>query len=635
MAPGKDDKKSQGSRKSSDKPGDKEKSPPNQTRSKGVILSEPRLVHTSIRQVSAQSHHHDVTQQQQRPPQQLSNIQNQTPQQIDPNQHSMNINNNMNGHCYANYIQPTENLMNMQNPALSTVNGFQVDNSAYVNQSGMLLHNNSYNSYSGQRYNIQNEVKGQNELASMIMQMNNDFSKRLTMIENSLSKLGNIENEVSLVRTEVSRIKTDNIDFNRRILEMEISCQSNSDFYDSVKKSADNNHEKIAVLEQDNRYLSHELAESKSNYNNLKEGFLELQCRTMQENLLFFGIPETEKQTPSNQSAPQSLSAPQSQSQNENETLNNRSEETSGRDDSDQHENTEDVLRNFIANDLPEHVSLMAMGIRFDRVHRLGARKRGMRNPRPIVAKFERYCDRELIRKAGMDLNSDPNSKFKVREQFPREIESRRKLLYPVMYRLKRQNPNNKVNLIRDKLYLNGRLYVPENESDYRLPPPSPERTRHSHQKEPGYQIRPPPPPQFSAPDFRTNHYLSHTRNEHYAQGAIPKQSYRGFPIQQQTPVSNRFQILAHDNERLVADRQPGQKHKFVSPLGEQTSPKKQRDRGTYTGVAPQPPLIQEISNVDSETTFTDAPNPYTEFRDSSVTPHFEYTGIRNTQRIK
>ena len=60
--------------------------------------------------------------------------------------------------------------------------------------------------------------------------------------------------------------------------------------------------------------------------------------------------------------------------------------------------------------------------------------------------------------------------------------------------------------------------------------------------------------------------------------------------------------------------------HKFVSPLGEQTSPKKQRDRGTYTGVAPQPPLIQEISNVDSETTFTDAPNPYTEFRDSSVT---------------
>ena len=417
MAPGKDDKKTQGTRKSSDKAGDRQQSPPIQSRSKGGVLSEPRLILPNNQQSSQSLQQDAVHLQQHRALQQPSNLQNQNQnlqnlQQYAQNQQSYNV--DVNGHCYANYIPPTENYLTMQNqtPSIGGLSA-QVDNRMCVNPGGMLQQNNSYN---GQRCNgVQSEINGQNELASMIMNMNNDFSKRLTMIENSLSKLGNIENEVSLVRADVSRLKTDNVDINRRILETEISCQTISGCYDDVKKRTDTNNEKISVLEQDNRYLSNQLAEANSNYNNLKEGYLELQSRTMQENLLFFGIPETEKQNMTNQTAPIT--------QNENEVPNDRDEHSFGDREINQPENTEEALRNFIANDLPTQVSIMASGIRFDRVHRLGARKRGMRNPRPIVAKFERYSDRELIRKAGMDLNSNPNSKFKVREQFPREIE--------------------------------------------------------------------------------------------------------------------------------------------------------------------------------------------------------------------
>ena len=606
MPPGKDAKNLQGTKKLSDKSSDKQQqSPPKQLVSKGGV-SEPRFSQAIDQQQSHQSNQHEaVLQHQHQTFQQPNSLQNQNFQQSAPNQQFYNVDNNMVGNCYANYPTSTDHLINMQNPTSSA----SMNNRMCVNPNNTPQQGNGYNGYNGQTsYGAQSGVNSHNnEISSMIMQMNNDFSKRLTMIENCLSKLGNIENEVTLVRADVSRIKTDNIDFNRRLIETEISCKTNSDFYDDMKKKTDKNSDKISKLEQDNKHLNNQLAEANSNYLTIKEDYLELQSRTMQENLLFFGIPETDTQNTTDRT----------QNQNQRESHNDNSEPTLNRNETKQAENTEEVLRNFIANDLPAHVSRMASDIRFDRVHRLGARKRGRTNPRPIIAKFERYSDREIVRKAGMDLNSNPYTKYKVREQFPREIEERRKLLYPVMYTLKRQNPNNRVNLVRDKLYVNGRLYVPENEPEYRLPPPSPERPRHRYQNQFGFGPRPPPP--HRAPDT-IRERPRYNRYENHDQGAIPKQSYRGFQSNQQTPasfnLSNRYQCLSDENERSTLDRQPGQKHKFVSPLSDQNSPKKQRDIGLYLNKADQPPLIQEIVNVENAVTSTDTDNIHTEDRD-------------------
>lgn len=118
--------------------------------------------------------------------------------------------------------------------------------------------------------------------------------------------------------------------------------------------------------------------------------------------------------------------------------VNTRQSEDSGSERDQPAENTENILRDFLVHVLK--VDQQTEGrIKFDRVHRLGRRKRHRNNLRPIVAKFERYTDREVVRKTGMDLNSNPDSKIKVREQFPREIEECRKTLYPVMYRMKNQ----------------------------------------------------------------------------------------------------------------------------------------------------------------------------------------------------
>lgn len=91
--------------------------------------------------------------------------------------------------------------------------------------------------------------------------------------------------------------------------------------------------------------------------------------------------------------------------------------------------------------------------------------------PRAIVAKFERYCDRECIREAGVCLNKQKTGIY-VNEQFPPDMESRRRRLFPVFKRFKSDpNVKAKVSLVRDKLYVGNKTYNPDTEQ-LELPKP-------------------------------------------------------------------------------------------------------------------------------------------------------------------
>ena len=57
------------------------------------------------------------------------------------------------------------------------------------------------------------------------------------------------------------------------------------------------------------------------------------------------------------------------------------------------------------------------------------------------------------------------NTNFGVREQFPKVIESRRKKLCPEM-KLAKQDENNRMRLVRDKLYINNVQYIPPESDD-------------------------------------------------------------------------------------------------------------------------------------------------------------------------
>ena len=93
----------------------------------------------------------------------------------------------------------------------------------------------------------------------------------------------------------------------------------------------------------------------------------------------------------------------------------------------------------------------------FHRVHRINIPDRNDDYPRPIVAKFERSKDREYVRMQA--LKTLRGKSFGMREQFPNLIENRRKSLYSEM-RKARQNKQNKVRLVKKKLYINNIQYI-------------------------------------------------------------------------------------------------------------------------------------------------------------------------------
>ena len=89
-------------------------------------------------------------------------------------------------------------------------------------------------------------------------------------------------------------------------------------------------------------------------------------------------------------------------------------------------ENSSEVMYKFFEDELELE---NARHIEFQRIHRLGKKKAGQ--SRPIIARFLRFPEREVIFKRVRDLEEDTD--VKVLADFPKEIRERRKKLWPKM----------------------------------------------------------------------------------------------------------------------------------------------------------------------------------------------------------
>jgi hypothetical protein len=147
---------------------------------------------------------------------------------------------------------------------------------------------------------------------------------------------------------------------------------------------------------------------------NLQSSVTDLKVRSMRDNLVFSGIPEQIG------------------------------------------EDTEAILQDFI-----QRKYRLNYETSFERVHRIGKWSEFNVHPRNIVAKFTYFKDREFIRtRAAQRL---AGSKVWVNEQFPQEIEERRRKLYPIMRDAKKNKKRTK--LVRDILYIEEEVYTPPAES--------------------------------------------------------------------------------------------------------------------------------------------------------------------------
>src|SRR5258705_3934811 len=89
---------------------------------------------------------------------------------------------------------------------------------------------------------------------------------------------------------------------------------------------------------------------------------------------------------------------------------------------------------------------------RFDRVHRLGAFRKGY--ARPIIARFTFYKEKALVLSKARNLKG---SSYFMSEDFSIETREIRKELYPLM--LKARSQGKRANLVVDKLKIEGRVY--------------------------------------------------------------------------------------------------------------------------------------------------------------------------------
>ena len=144
--------------------------------------------------------------------------------------------------------------------------------------------------------------------------------------------------------------------------------------------------------------------------NRSKDSILDLQCRSMKNNLIFTSISYSK------------------------------------------FENCEQKLRNFLYEELE-----IEYPVGFGNVHRFG--KKGRNGARPIVARFIYRREFEDVLRNAFKLRGKSVS---FHEQFPAEIENRRKQLYPVMKQAKRDG--KMATMTRDKLFIDGERYMPINE---------------------------------------------------------------------------------------------------------------------------------------------------------------------------
>lgn len=221
-----------------------------------------------------------------------------------------------------------------------------------------------------------------------------DIFSRLDGISRRLEKLDSIQSSISAIQREVKTLSS-------RVGEVEKSQEFLSKTVEENKQKTEGN---SCVMSR----LKLELEESIKLNAQMKEEILDLQCRSMRDNLLFYNIKEA------------------------------------------QNKETEDCVR--IIQDICSSELEIMEDVSIERAHRIGKRESG--KIRPIVVKFTRFPQRELVRKSAFKLK---NTDLSISEQFPREIQDRRKQLLPVLKQAKANN--RKTVFVKDKLFIDGRLY--------------------------------------------------------------------------------------------------------------------------------------------------------------------------------
>lgn len=245
----------------------------------------------------------------------------------------------------------------------------------------------------------------------------------------------NVEKTVNTINLKMSEFETKLVKLETKVNEVETACTFISSEYDRQRNELSTAREEIKNLKKSCSDLEIKTLELEKQKHETNSKLIDLETRSMNENLIFYGIPE--------QVIDKNSSAEPEQ---------------------------EDCV-SLVKELIKTHMRLDADTMTFDRVHRLGPQN--SKKPRAIVAKFHYYSEREQVRKQSYDKDIKKALKDAERGvgvQRPQVARDARKALADVIK--EQEDLHNSVKLIGCKLFVNGKLHKLYSDGKVIDPPP-------------------------------------------------------------------------------------------------------------------------------------------------------------------
>ena len=206
-----------------------------------------------------------------------------------------------------------------------------------------------------------------------------------------------------------------------KVSEIEDSVQYMDNSVTEHTKAIEENKTEMRRLMKENTNIQDNLKRCENINESLNEKLSDLEARSMRENLIFYGIPES---PPPVQGQPIQI------------------------------ENCERLVKDLIK----DYLKVDANEMPFDRAHRLGGFR--AKKPRPVVVKFHQYSDRETIRLKSREdeiRTSLRGSNLGIGIQTPLQYREARKALTDLVK--KESDRGKKTRIVGSKLFVNNKLF--------------------------------------------------------------------------------------------------------------------------------------------------------------------------------
>lgn len=267
--------------------------------------------------------------------------------------------------------------------------------------------------------------------------MAGELGKKVTKLESNISNLNHsikkINETLSSVQGQLNNVMS-KINGMPKNHEVDKALSSLNETVETIEKNLKGYEASQKNVQEELSSMKYELNMVKSQQKKQNERQIKQESQTRRDNLLFDGIPEVPNGT----------------------------------------KETHDDCLAKIYDILETKMGIVeAKAIKIDRCHRNGflpTRPRaGPSRPRSIIVKFNLFSDRQKIWKARFNLK---NHNIFVNEDFPAEVNHRRKKLFPILQKAKREL-NMTAYLVVDKLHLvdaNEKRTVVDVDTLHRLP---------------------------------------------------------------------------------------------------------------------------------------------------------------------